>query len=108
MHLLWLAIFAVMQAAAQVLFKYGSGAPARWLPFFVAGNVFGASSIWFLMLLYKVMNPNVALGLATASGFLAAQAALVIFFRSHVSMLQYGGMAAIAAGMALITIGQRG
>ncbi|UCH35260.1 MAG: hypothetical protein JSV65_02595 [Armatimonadota bacterium] len=103
MHVLWLVIFAVMQAAAQVIFKYGAATPGRWLPGFIGGNVFGASSIWFLMLLYKTMNPNVALGLATAGGFLCAQAALAILFRSHVSLVQWTGMLAIAFGMALVT-----
>ena len=69
MNIVWLVIFWLMQAAAQVLFKYGSLTPSRWLLGFIAGNVFGASSIWFLMLLYKSMNPCLALGLGTGAVF---------------------------------------
>lgn len=105
MWLVWLVVFWAMQAVAQVLFKYGSTAPERWLFGFLGGNVFGASSIWLLMLLYRAMNPNVALGLATAGGFLCAQAAVALLFRSSLTLVQVGGMLAVAGGMALFTMG---
>jgi len=108
MNFVWLGIFWVMQAIAQVIFKYGSTSPERWLVCFVLGNVFGASSIWFLMLLYKAWNPNLALGIGTAGGFLCAQAALVAFFRPHVTMVQYLGALAVAVGMGLFVAGGRG
>jgi multidrug transporter EmrE-like cation transporter len=104
---IWLMAFWLMQAGAQVLFKYGSADAGRWLFGFIAGNLFGASSIWFLMLLYRSMNPNVALGLGTAGGFLCAQLAIVILFRSNVSLFQYVGMAAVAAGMVLFITGSK-
>ena len=94
-----------MQAAAQLLFKLGSTAPERWIFGFIAGNVFGASSIWFLMLLYRHMSPNVALGLGTGGGFLCAQLALAFIFRSSLSPIQYGAMILISAGMAMFAIG---
>lgn len=99
--------FWLMQATAQVLFKYGSLTPSHWTFGFIAGNVFGASSIWFLMLLYKSMNPAIALGLATGGGFLCAQIALLLIFRAGVSPIQYGAMALVSVGMALFAIGTR-
>ena len=107
MSIVWLVIFWVMQAVAQILFKYGATAESRHTFGFIAGNVFGASSIWFLMLLYKSMNPNVALGLGTGGGFLCAQIALALIFRSSVSPLQYGAMAMISVGMALFAVGMK-
>ena len=107
MYIVWLIAFWVMQAGAQLLFKYGSVAPERWLFGFIAGNVFGASSIWFLMLLYRVLNPNVALGLGTAGGFLCAQLAIALVFRSHLSLIQYSGMAAVTVGMSLFIAGMK-
>ena len=101
---LWVAIFWVMQATAQIIFKYGGATPGRWVPCFIFGNVFGASSIWFLMLLYKQMNPNLALALGTGGGFLAAQAALALVFRVPLVPQQYLGAAAIVLGMALFTL----
>ena len=108
MYLVWLAAFWLMQATAQVLFTYGSRHPQRWLLGFLLGNVFGASSIWFLMLLYRSMNPNLALGLGTGGGFLCAQAAIALLFRTTLAPLQYVAMAAIAAGMAAFSVGSKG
>ena len=105
MSIVWLVTFWIMQTVAQLLFKYGSTVPSKHTLGFVAGNVFGASSIWLLMLLYKSMNPNVALGLATGGGFLCAQIALAVVFKSSVSPLQYGAMALVSAGMALFAVG---
>ncbi|MDH7481832.1 MAG: hypothetical protein QHH26_07655 [Armatimonadota bacterium] len=105
MNLVWLIVFWLMQAAAQVFFKYGSAHPSKWLIGYICGNVFGASSIWFLMLLYRSMNPNVALGLGTAGGFLGAQIAILLIFSPKVSPMQYIGMAAVSIGMALFIVG---
>lgn len=107
MSIVYLVAFWLMQAVAQLLFKYGSTAPSRHTIGFIAGNVFGASSIWFLMQLYRTMNPNVALGLGTGGGFLFAQIALAVIFRSSVSPIQYGAMALVSAGMALFATGVR-
>ena len=99
--------FWLMQATAQVLFKYGSLTPGRWWYGFIAGNVFGASSIWLLMLLYKSMNPSLALGLGAGGGFLCGQIALLLIFRQGVSPIQCGAMALVSVGMALFAIGAK-
>ena len=105
MYIVWLLIFWAMQAIAQVIFKYGTTAPGRYVPCFILGNVFGASSIWLLMLLYKAMNPNLALGLGTGGGFLCCQVALAVIFHVSVTPMQYVGAFAVALGMALFSIG---
>lgn len=105
MNMVWLCIFWVMQAIAQLLFKFGSTMPNRQTLGFVAGNVFGASSIAFLMLLYRSMSPNVALGLGTGGGFLCAQIALAVVFKSNVTPVQYGAIGLVCVGMALFAIG---
>lgn len=107
MVVVWLCTFWVMQALAQIIFKFGSDVPARFLPCFIFGNVFGASSIWLLMLVYKHMNPNLALGLGTGGGFIAAQAALYLIFRTNLSAVQYVAVVAVAAGMALFALGNK-
>ena len=104
MVVVWLVIFWVMQAAAQVLFKYGTVIPGRYTLFFILGNLPGASSILFLMQLYKLMNPNLALALGTGGGFVACQIALAVIFRSSLTLPQYGAMLAIAAGMSAFTV----
>jgi multidrug transporter EmrE-like cation transporter len=105
---LYLVIFWVMQAGAQVLFKCGTVFPGKYVLFFVLGNLPGASSILFLMQLYKIMNPNLALALGTGGGFLACQIALALIFRSSLSLPQYASMIAIAAGMFGFTLFNKG
>jgi hypothetical protein len=103
----YLVVFWVMQAGAQVLFKLGTVVPGKYTLFYILGNVPGASSILLLMQLYKVMNPNLALGLGTGGGFLCAQMALAVVFRSSLSWQQYLAMVAIAAGMAVFTVARK-
>jgi len=108
MYLVYLLIFWVMQAVAQILFKYGSDHPARFWLFFFGGHTFGLPSIIFLMALYRIMHPNLALGLGAGGAFLSAQLAIAIVFRSSPAALQYVGMLAITAGMVIFTMGNKG
>jgi multidrug transporter EmrE-like cation transporter len=107
LNLVWLLIFWGMQVVAQLIFKWGTAAPGRFIYGFIGGNVFGASSIVFLMLLYRAMNPNVVLGISTGGGFLLAQVALAIVFHSRVAPVQQVGVVAIAAGMLMLAMGGR-
>ena len=105
--ILWLLVFWGMQSVAMLLFKWGSDTPGRWLAGFLGGNAFGASSISILMILYKTMNPNVAMGLALGGGFLAGNIAVAIVYRSMLSPIQYAGFLAIALGMAAVSFGAK-
>ena len=77
----YLLIFWLMQVTAQIFFKWGSSSANHWIWEFLIGNLFGFSSIWLLMLVYKAMNPNVALGIATGGAFLLSQIAIVFAFK---------------------------
>ena len=57
------------------------------------------------MLVYKAMNPNVALGIATGGAFLLSQLAIVLAFKSKVAPVQWAGIAAIVVGMIALTTG---
>ena len=100
-----LVTFWAMQIIAQLFFKHGSASPGRWLTGFILGNVFGASSIWLLMKLYQRMDPNTALALGSAGGFLGAQLFLALVFHARPTVLQWTGFVAVAVGMALATAG---
>lgn len=102
---LLLLIFWTMQVLAQVFFKYGSGGTSiRWWFGFVAGNVFGASSILLLMKLYARMNPNLALALGGGGAFLLSQLVLSWAFESRLLVSQWIGLLLITAGMALASL----
>jgi multidrug transporter EmrE-like cation transporter len=107
MDVAWLLIFWAMQVLAQVIFKWGSDTPGRFVHGFIGGNLFGASSILLLMRLYKTMNVNVALGLGIGGGFLLGQVALALIFRSRVSLVQSCGIAAMVVGMLMLAMGNR-
>ena len=102
----YLMVFWLMQIIAQVFFKWGSTSESRWLWGFLGGNLFGFSSIWLLMLLYKAMNPNIALGIATGGAFLLSQVALTLVFRSRMVPMQMVGIVAIVVGMIALTAGR--
>ena len=105
MRLLLITAFCSMQALAQVLFKYGSLHKDKWTCFFILGNLFGASSIWLLMMLYRLMNVNVALGIAAGGASLTCQLALAMVYKSWPTSLQSLGILITIAGMILIAAG---
>ena len=80
-----MAIFVAMQVAAQLFFKWGSGGEGRWLKGFIGGNLFGFSSIWLLMQVYKQVNINLAMGICIGGSFLLSQLVLAIVFKSVLS-----------------------
>lgn len=101
-------VFWVMQVIANLLFKWGSDTPGRWAVGFFCGHLFGVSSIAFLMLLYKTMNPNIALGICLGGAFLAAQVTLAVVYRSSLTPIQYTGILAITIGMIMLAFGKSG
>ena len=102
----YLAVFWAMQVVAQLLFKWGSDTPGRAVWGFCSGHAFGVTSIIFLMLLYKMMNPNVALGICFGGAFLLAQVALAVVYRTGLGVTQYAGILVITAGMVLLATGR--
>ena len=105
-NIILIGIFWIMQIVAQLFFKWGSAADSRWIWGFLIGNLFGFSSIWLLMMVYKSMNPNIALGICGGGAFLLSQLALALVFRSQVSLTQWLGVTAIVIGILLLAIGQ--
>jgi multidrug transporter EmrE-like cation transporter len=103
---IYLAVFWAMQIIAQLFFKWGSVSPSRWLWGFFVGNLFGFSSIWLLMLIYKAINPNIALGISTAGAFLLTQLILALVFKSKLDTVQWVGIIAIAIGMIALVSGK--
>jgi len=102
---LYLGLFWVMQVVAQLFFKWGSLHEAQWLNGFLLGNLFGFSSIWLLMLVYRELHPNVALGLATAGAFLFSQLAIWLVFKSSLNIVQWTGAFVIVVGVVLLAAG---
>ena len=102
---LCMPIFILLQIGANILFKYGSLQPERWLPCFIVGNVFGMSSIWFLMKLYQYMNVNVAQALCGGLTFLTVQVLMMKLFDSSVTPVQWLGIVTVCMGMTITALG---
>jgi len=103
--LIFLVFFWVTQIIAQIMLKWGSTSDTRWLWGFLSGNTLSILSLWFLMLIYKNINPNVALGIAIGGSFLLCQVALALVFRVKVLPIQWFGVATIVAGILMFCIG---
>ena len=107
----FLVIFWAMQIFANVAFKYGSAAgdrhSRRWLSGFLAGNIVGASSIYFVMRIYELMpaNPNLAAVLAGSGGFVGSQLALAWIYRSRLRLVQWAGVSLVVLGTVVATLG---
>jgi len=102
-----MVVFWGMQVVATLVFKYGSMAPARWIPCFVLGNVVGISGTWVWMVLFKQkLGANTVMGLGTGGAFLFGQIALALVFRGHFSWLHGAGVAAVLAGMLCLCLGE--
>ena len=103
----FLVAFWSMQVAANLCFKAGSAMPTRWLAGFVLGNVVGASSIVFMMKLYARLDPNLAMALAGGGSFVCIQLALAACFGPRPTMQQWVGVALVAVGMVVASLGAR-
>ncbi len=105
MHVL---IYWVMNVVAFYFFKLGSGHAGWWVPCFIIGNVFGASSIWFSMKLFTCLNPNLAMVLTGVGSFILIQLEMVIIFGSRLELLQWAGIGIGVVGMVLTIVGDKG
>ncbi|MEI8242267.1 MAG: hypothetical protein WCI17_03290, partial [bacterium] len=74
------------------------------------GNLVGASSIYFLMKIYEQMpgNCNVALVLASGGAFIGTQIVLALIFRTRLTLVQWTGVALVAMGSVMATLGGPG
>lgn len=106
-----LVLFWVMQIFANVAFKWGSGGGSersrRWLAGFLGGNAVGATSIYFLMRIYEMMplNSNLAAVLSVSGAFIGSQLLLAWMFKSRLTLVQWVGIALVASGSAVATLG---
>ena len=95
----WVALFVASQAMCQVVFKYGSLTRGAALSYWIGANVIGVAGSYILIILYRKMNVNVAMGVAFGLSFLVTQVVLALVFRSRLSLVQDLGVVLITAGV---------
>lgn len=93
-----------MQIIAQVFFKWGSISKEKWIAGFLLGNLFGFSSMWLLMIMYKIISPNVALALGAGGAFLFTQLVFYLWLKTSLTFLQWMGILGITFGMILVSL----
>lgn len=96
--------FFVLQVGAGLLFKMGSVNKEYWTLGFVLGNGMGITSIYFLMIVYKHLNPNISEAICRGGYFILIQIAFLVFFRSHLNLIQWSGIAAIISGIIIVSL----
>ena len=107
MALLLLVIYWTIQVLQQILVKYGSlHRDYEWYAF-IASTLVGVPAMFLIMKLYKYMQANLAYGLAVGGGFLACQAALMVYAQVRLSAVQWLAAAMIAVGMFIFVMAAR-
>lgn len=101
---LLLVAFWAFQVIANFFFKYGDVHKELWWHCLIIGNVFGASSIWFVMKLFHYMNPNLLSALGAGVTFVLVQLLYVLVFHSRPSTLQWAGITLVFLGVTLASI----
>lgn len=101
-----LSLFWALQVAALVCFKRGAeGGRQAFVTCFVLANVMGVVSTWPLMLVYRSWPANVVLALQVGVGFVFGQIVLALVYPPGLTLVQFGGVVAIAGGIAMVSLG---
>lgn len=95
--------FFALQVGAGLLFKTGAVHRSFWLYGFILGNVLGITSIYFLMNVYRTLNPNIGEAICRGGYFVLIQFAFMLVFGSRLNPAQWGGIAMIAIGIVLVS-----
>lgn len=103
MHIL--SAYWITQVAATLIFKGGATYPRYWVASFITANVLNIVGTWLLMILYKNMNANIAMGLALGAAFLLGQCALALVFKSQLTWVQILGIPVTCLGLLLLSLG---
>ena len=102
-----LCAFIALQIIANLLFKAGSVFQKYYVHCFVIANVFGISSTWILMTVYKHMDANIAMALGGGISFLLVQFFLMALFGTKMAGSQWAGILMVIIGITLVTAGAK-
>ena len=93
-----IVMFLLFQVGANLLFKWGGTDPRHYWWGFAFGNLVGASSIIFLLGMYRAMPAAAVIAIGTGGTFLLNQIVINAIYRERLS-------GAAVVGLALIFIG---
>ncbi len=99
-----ICMFFMLQVGAGLLFKMGAVHREYWTLGFVLGNLLGITSIYFLMLVYKQVNPNVGEAICRGGYFVLIQIAFILVYNSKLNLIQWGGISMILIGILIVSL----
>ena len=99
-----IAIFLAMQVAANLVFKWGGSAPELYWKGFIGGNVIGATSILFMILMYRSMPAALVIAIGTGGTFLLNQLAMYLVYREKISPAACVGLVLIFCGILMTAL----
>lgn len=100
-----LAVFWIMQVAVMVLLHYGNTSRRRWLPCYLIATALGMLCTAVILVIFLLMNANLALGLTGGVAYILSQVALIVVTRARPSPAQFIGASLTALGLFLLALG---
>lgn len=95
----------IAAASGQIFFRLGSEIADCYLLFFILGNLTCLFTTGTTMIIYgRMKNVNIASLLISGGAFVAGQTAMLICFRSQLTVWQIVGIFMIIAGISMGTL----
>lgn len=92
-------MFLCFQVVAHLLFKWGSVNPQNYWYGFILGNIVGASSIIFMLGMFKSLPAASVLAIGTGGSFILNQIFLNLVYHEKVNYIGIIGIILIFAGI---------
>jgi len=99
-----IALFLLLQVVAALLFRWASTASQVYWWGMGLGNSIGMISIFMLINIYKVLNPNLTLAICAGGSFLLTQVALSIVCKTQINFLPSLGIIMIVGGITIMAL----
>ena len=99
-----IVMFLTFQVVANLLFKWGGTAPQRYWWGFIWGNTAGATSIFFLIGMFRVLPGATVVAIGSGGSFLLIQIAMYLVYREPIRPLAMLGLALIFAGIMMVAL----
>ena len=99
-----IVMFLLFQVVANLLFKWGGTAPQRYWWGFIWGNTAGATSILFLIGMFRVLPAATVVAIGSGGSFLLIQIAMYLVYREPVRPAAMLGLALIFAGIMMVAL----
>ena len=99
-----IGMFLLFQVVANLFFKWGSLAPNHYWWGFALGNVVGATSIIFMLGMYRAMPAAAVIAVGTGGTFLLNQVVMRLVYREPLSPAATAGLVLILTGILMTSL----